>query len=104
LDAILAATQSGVGIAALPAETIRRFNLLRVESPVLPPAPNVEFGLFQSAALPQAAETLLELLEIALASTFPLEEGESASREGLTLAHGAARVARQEVLSGKGRS
>ena len=89
LDAILAATQSGLGIAALPAEAVRSSNLARVGSAHLPPPPNIEFGLFHAAALPQAAQTLVELLEIALASTFQLDP-ESGNRESQDFAHSAA--------------
>ena len=89
LDAVLAATRSGLGIAALPLETVRASNLDRVESTHLPSAPNIEFGLFKAAALPKAAQTLLELLEIALAST-QLDGTESDDREHQALAGSAA--------------
>jgi len=90
LDAILAATQSGLGIAALPAEAVRSSNLARVESTHLPPAPNIEFGLFRATALPTAAQTLLELLEITLATSIQPDGGNSGKGESRTFAHSAA--------------
>ena len=67
LDAILAATQSGLGIAALPAETIRNRNLVRPQTVNLPAPPRIQFGLFRTATLPNEARTVLE---IALDSIF----------------------------------
>jgi|SRR5450432_576647 len=67
LDALLAATQSGLGMAALPAEAIRNYNLARPQGINLPTPPQIQFGLFRMAALPSEARTLLE---IALDSMF----------------------------------
>jgi DNA-binding transcriptional LysR family regulator len=77
LDAILTATQSGLGIAALPAATIRRSNLVRVQNADLPPVQKIDFGLFRATTLPRGAQTLLELLETALASKFQSDAGNS---------------------------
>jgi len=63
LDAILAATKSGLGIAAVPAEVIRRSKLVSLKSASLPPAPTIEFGLYQATALPKRAHTLLEMIQ-----------------------------------------
>jgi DNA-binding transcriptional LysR family regulator len=63
LDAILAATQSGLGIAALPGEFIRNSRLMPLTSSTLPTAPNVEFGLFGAGVLPAGARTLIELVQ-----------------------------------------
>jgi len=90
LDAVLAATQSGLGIATLPAEAVRSSNLVRVENAHLPPVPKIEFGLFRATTLPRAAQTLLELLEITLASTLQPDGGDSGKGESQTFAHSAA--------------
>ena len=87
LDAILAATRSGLGIAALPAEVVRSSNLVHVESDHLPPMPKLEFGLFRAAALPRGAQTLLELLEIALESTFKPDAGDPVAHSVVTRNH-----------------
>ena len=62
LDAILAATQSGLGIAALPTEFVRNSRLVPLLHPTLPRAPKVEFGLFGAGVLPNSARTLLEVV------------------------------------------
>jgi DNA-binding transcriptional LysR family regulator len=67
LDAILAATQSGLGMAALPAEAIRNCHLIRPQTIHLPAPPRIPFGLFRASTLPSEARTLLE---IALDSMF----------------------------------
>jgi DNA-binding transcriptional LysR family regulator len=67
LDAILTATQSGLGIACLPTEAIRKFKLNCAQSVELPSPPSLQLGLFRSAALPSGARTMLE---VALASLF----------------------------------
>jgi DNA-binding transcriptional LysR family regulator len=61
LDAILAATQSGLGMAALPAEAIRNCSLTPVQSMKLPPPPRIQFGLFRTATLRSEARTVLEV-------------------------------------------
>lgn len=63
MDAILAATQSGLGIAALPSEFIRNSRLVPLMNPTLPAAPKVEFGIFGAGVLPSSARTLVELLQ-----------------------------------------
>jgi len=63
LDAILAATQSGLGIAVLPKEFVRNSRLAPFSHPALPVAPKVEFGLFGASVLPNAARTLLEVVQ-----------------------------------------
>ncbi len=63
LDAILAATQSGLGIAALPTEFVRNSRLAPFTHPALPMAPKVEFGLFGASVLPNYARTLLEVVQ-----------------------------------------
>lgn len=63
LDAILAATQSGLGIAALPREFVRNSRLAPLGHPGLPVAPQVEFGLFGAGVLPNSARTLLEVVQ-----------------------------------------
>jgi DNA-binding transcriptional LysR family regulator len=78
LDAILAATKSGLGIAALPAEVIRRSRLVHLKSARLPPAPTIEFGLFQATALPKRAQTLLEVIRT---STFKPTQSTQTNRE-----------------------
>src|ERR1700693_4325789 len=49
LDAILAAVQSGLGIAALPVVAIQDFALTRFHAIPLPGPPVVEFGMFRAA-------------------------------------------------------
>ncbi len=61
LDAILAATQSALGVAALPA-AILNGKLARVQNAKLPPAPQIQFGLFRTTSLPSAARTVLEIV------------------------------------------
>jgi len=61
LDAVLTATQSGLGIAALPVQEIRKFKLGRVLRMELPTPPSIRLGLFRRAALPSGARTLLEV-------------------------------------------
>jgi DNA-binding transcriptional LysR family regulator len=51
LDAIIAAARSGLGIAALPSETMRNSKLMSVQMAGLPPAPELEFGLFPAIGL-----------------------------------------------------
>jgi DNA-binding transcriptional LysR family regulator len=48
MDAILAAVQSGLGIAALPAPSVRNFRAACVKSSGLPPLPKIHVGLFRS--------------------------------------------------------
>ena len=61
LDAILAAVQSGLGIAALPVAAIRRSALSRFNAIALPRAPMVEFGMFRSASgVSRSVQTSLE--------------------------------------------
>ena len=61
LDAILAAVQSGLGIAALPVAAIRRSALSRFNAIALPRAPVVEFGMFRSASgVSRSVQTSLE--------------------------------------------
>jgi DNA-binding transcriptional LysR family regulator len=66
-DAIVAATQSGLGMAALPAEVMRTFGLTNITRVQLPSPPSVEFGLFRGADWPGEAQTVLEA---SLASLF----------------------------------
>lgn len=81
LDAVLTATLSGLGIAALPAEVIRRSRLVLLQSASLPPAPTIEFGLFQAIALPKGAQTLLEVIQT---STFkPTQKPQMNGESGL---------------------
>lgn len=61
LDAVLTATQSGLGIAALPVQEIRKFKLGRVLRMELPTPPSIRLGVFRRAALPTGARTLLEV-------------------------------------------
>src|SRR5579864_5119985 len=63
LDALLAATQSGLGIAALPREFVRNSRLAPLTDTALPVAPKVEFGLFGAGVLPNSARTLLEVVQ-----------------------------------------
>jgi DNA-binding transcriptional LysR family regulator len=60
VDAILTAVQSGLGIAALPEETIRSSRLTRVESIGLPPAPKIQLGVFRGVPKPSGAHAVLE--------------------------------------------
>jgi DNA-binding transcriptional LysR family regulator len=69
MDAILAATQSGLGIAVLPTEFVRNSRLVPFTHPVLPAAPRVEFGLFGASALPSSARTLLEVVQSCASAT-----------------------------------
>jgi DNA-binding transcriptional LysR family regulator len=69
MDAILAATQSGLGIAALPTEFVRNSRLVPFIHPALPAAPKVEFGLFGACALPNSARTLLEAVQSCASAT-----------------------------------
>ena len=68
LDAIVAAARSGLGMAALPSETMRNSKLASVRMAGLPPAPELEFGLFPAIGLAPEARTLFE---IAMASVSP---------------------------------
>jgi len=61
LDAVLAAVQSGLGMAALPTESIRNEKLRRIRLAALPPPPKIQFGLFRNAPLPSEARNLLEV-------------------------------------------
>ncbi len=61
LDAILAAVQSGLGMTALPADTIRNYRLNRVLHMELPPPPKIQFGMFRSTVLSSEARTELEM-------------------------------------------
>jgi DNA-binding transcriptional LysR family regulator len=69
-DAILTATHSGLGLAVLPMDAIQRGKLVAVTDTGLPPAPQIEFGMFSAAALPNHAQNLLE---VAMAS-LPISE------------------------------
>jgi DNA-binding transcriptional LysR family regulator len=65
LDAVLAAVQSGLGIAALPAATITDFALSRFHAIELPEPPMIEFGMFRAATdtnvdMPGSARSALE--------------------------------------------
>jgi DNA-binding transcriptional LysR family regulator len=60
MDAVLAAVQSGLGIAALPAATIRNSKLTCLQNAGLPPAPKIQLGLFRSGVSPRSAHTVLE--------------------------------------------
>jgi DNA-binding transcriptional LysR family regulator len=66
LDAILTAAQSGLGITALPMETIRNFKLACVTEVGLPQAPTVEFGIFSGTALTDNAQTVLDVVNAAI--------------------------------------
>jgi DNA-binding transcriptional LysR family regulator len=66
LDAVLSATQSGLGVSALPRETIRKARLACLCDSGLPPAPLLEFGVFSAAALSNSARTVLELATAAI--------------------------------------
>jgi DNA-binding transcriptional LysR family regulator len=62
-DAVVAAVQSGLGIAALPVAAITDFALSRFEAIELPPPPMIEFGMFRSAAatdMPNGARSTFE--------------------------------------------
>jgi DNA-binding transcriptional LysR family regulator len=61
LDAILSATQSGLGVAALSAEAIEKFELAVVRNADLPPAPVVEFCMFAGTLLSNHARTVMEV-------------------------------------------
>ena len=67
LDAIVTATQSGLGLACLPIEIIRKFKLRRAQGVRLPSPPGLQLGLFRSATLGSGARTMLE---VALTSLF----------------------------------
>jgi DNA-binding transcriptional LysR family regulator len=67
LDAILTATQSGLGLACLPTEIIRKFKLGRAQGVGLPSPPSLQLGLFRSATLASGVRTTLE---VALTSLF----------------------------------
>lgn len=60
VDAILTAVQSGLGMAALPAETIRNSRLARIESASLPSAPKIQLGIFRGVANSSGAHAVLE--------------------------------------------
>jgi DNA-binding transcriptional LysR family regulator len=68
LDAILTATQSGLGIAALSIEAIQKIELAIVSNAGLPHAPVVEFGMFAGTALSNHARTVLEVAMASLAT------------------------------------
>jgi DNA-binding transcriptional LysR family regulator len=70
LDALLTATQSGLGLTVLPMEAVQRSKLVTVTDAGLPPAPEIEFGMFSGTALPTQAQNLLE---VAIAS-LPINE------------------------------
>jgi DNA-binding transcriptional LysR family regulator len=61
LDAVLAAVQLGLGMAALPTESIRTGKLHRVNRAALPTPPRIQFGLCRNAPLLSEAGTLLEV-------------------------------------------
>jgi DNA-binding transcriptional LysR family regulator len=67
LDAIVTATQSGLGLACLPIEIIRKFKLGRAQGMKLPSPPGLQLGLFRSATPASGARTMLE---VALTSLF----------------------------------
>jgi DNA-binding transcriptional LysR family regulator len=61
LDAIVAAVQSGLGIAALPAMAIQNFELARFHAIELPGPPVIEFGMFRVATrIPSCARGAVE--------------------------------------------
>jgi DNA-binding transcriptional LysR family regulator len=60
VDAILTAVQSGLGMAALPDETIRNSRLARIENAGLPPAPKIQLGIFRGVVKPSGAHAVLE--------------------------------------------
>ncbi len=62
MDASLTAVQSGLGMAALPAETVRSSKLARVESAGLPPAPEIQIGIFRGAASHVARSVLEDII------------------------------------------
>jgi DNA-binding transcriptional LysR family regulator len=66
LDAILTAAQSGLGITALPMETMRNFKLACVTEVGLPQAPTVEVGIFSGTALTNNAQTVLDAVNAAV--------------------------------------
>jgi DNA-binding transcriptional LysR family regulator len=66
LDAILTAAQSGLGITALPMETMRNFKLACVTEVGLPQAPTVEFGIFSGTAVTDNAQTVLDAVNAAV--------------------------------------
>jgi len=67
LDAVLNATQSGLGLAALPTAAVRSCRLMALEDPDLPSPPKVEFGMFPA---PSLAGNTRPMLEAALESSF----------------------------------
>jgi len=67
LDAILTATQSGLGLACLPTQIIRKFKLGQAQGVGLPSPPSLQLGLFRSATPASGSRTMLE---VALTSLF----------------------------------
>jgi DNA-binding transcriptional LysR family regulator len=61
LDAVLTATQYGLGVSALSMERIRKAKLVQLSDSELPPAPILEFGLFSGITLSNSARTVLEV-------------------------------------------
>jgi DNA-binding transcriptional LysR family regulator len=68
VDAILTATQSGLGLAVLPMDVIQRGKLAAATDAGLPPAPQIEFGMFAGTALSNHARTVLEVAMASLAA------------------------------------
>jgi DNA-binding transcriptional LysR family regulator len=61
LDASLAAVESGLGVAALPRETVRNSKgVAEIKQVRLPVLPEVQFGLFRSSAASSRAQGLME--------------------------------------------
>jgi len=69
LDAILSATQTGLGVSVLPMESIRMAKLICLSDAALPPSPTLEFGIFSGATLSNAARMVLEAVRTAVADT-----------------------------------
>jgi DNA-binding transcriptional LysR family regulator len=60
MDAVLTGVQSGLGMAALPAATVRNLKLTSLLDAGLPPPPKIQFGLFRSGVSSKSAYTVLE--------------------------------------------
>jgi DNA-binding transcriptional LysR family regulator len=67
LDTTIAAIESGLGVSALPRETIRTTSIREVKPGRLPVLPEISFGLFRSNTELSRAQSLME---VALASSF----------------------------------
>jgi DNA-binding transcriptional LysR family regulator len=60
LDAVLAAVESGLGIAALLRETVRNAGLEELRQVSLPVLPEVQFAMFRGSAISTRAQALME--------------------------------------------